>query len=369
MMIDEWGEGKAKKSMIVTFLIGNGLDIGLGLKTRYSDFIDAYLKKPSKTDVIGRLKKIIRRDIDLWGDAELAFGKLPFSTFSRDSHSAVKECIADFSKSLSEYLHREEKRFRSPNDKLKIIFSRNLCSYYRALGEYAQRYEFEHLRRFRELKINIINFNYTRTIDEMLVSSEAIPFTDWGTVTVRISPVLHVHGDLSTRHSRLFGVNDISQVEDPKLEEKTKSLLVKPTIDRLAGCQLEGPAKRMIAESDTVVVFGMSFGATDKIWWDYLLSQMRNGSDVRLCLVPYLDCSCGASSLSEEAEWAGLERDIFYEAAGVNNDYFKKTENLDRNINVLLRGPFSDPEGNQVFCDPFNLGWIGKQLVAATPSS
>lgn len=369
MMIDEGREKKPKDSAIVTFLIGNGFDVGLGLKTRYIDFVATYLKQPSKTDVIVKLKKKIKRDIDLWGDAELAFGKLPFSKFGGDPHLVVKECIADFSNALAEYLHNEETRFHSPDEKLKTIFSHKLFSYYQALGEYAQRNELGRLKRFHELKVNIINFNYTRTIDQMLIRSETTTFPDWDPVHVQVNPVLHVHGDLSTKYSHLFGVNDISQVEDSALEEKTKYLLVKPTIDRLAGCQLENAAKMMIDESDTVVIFGMSFGATDKIWWDYLLARMRNGFDIRLCLVPYLDCNCGASSLSEEAEWAGMERDLFYAAAGVKNDFLNRTEGLDRSIAVFLRGPYHDPDGHQVFCDPFQLGWIGKKLVAAAPVS
>lgn len=32
--------------MFITFLIGNGFDVNLGLNTRYSDFYPVFLKKP-----------------------------------------------------------------------------------------------------------------------------------------------------------------------------------------------------------------------------------------------------------------------------------------------------------------------------------
>lgn len=41
----------------VTFIIGNGFDIGLGMKTRYSDVYDEYVKTPSATEVIRAFKE------------------------------------------------------------------------------------------------------------------------------------------------------------------------------------------------------------------------------------------------------------------------------------------------------------------------
>ena len=40
--------------MYITFLIGNGFDINLGLKTSYSDFYDCYKNRASKDSVILR---------------------------------------------------------------------------------------------------------------------------------------------------------------------------------------------------------------------------------------------------------------------------------------------------------------------------
>ena len=62
--------------MRVTFLIGNGFDINLGLNTRYKDFIDVY-KKPNENDdvVIKTFKNHLVENKENWSDAELAFGK------------------------------------------------------------------------------------------------------------------------------------------------------------------------------------------------------------------------------------------------------------------------------------------------------
>lgn len=364
MMFDEGQGKKPKTNVTITFLIGNGFDLGLGLRTRYIDFLDSYLKVDTNVSVLATMKKKIGKDFQSWGDAELAFGKLPFSTFGNDFHSVVKECLADFSDSLSNYLAREENRFIKPDDKLKLAFSIRLLSYYQALGEYAKMDELNRIKRYATLKVNIINFNYTETIDKMLVTSGAIELPELGKVNVQISPICHVHGSLSTKHSRLFGVNTISQVEDSHLSDVSKMLLVKPTIDRMAGCHLESKAKRMIDESDTVIVFGMSMGATDRIWWDYLANHIRNSSEYRrLFLAPYVSCQHGATCLAEEGEWAEIERRRFYDAIEAQKNYYS-IENLGENIDVFLRGPYHDPDGQQVFCDPFCLSWFGKKLVS-----
>lgn len=353
-----------KTSAVVTFMIGNGFDLGLGLRTRYGDFIPNYLKRQTTSTVIGKLKESIVREPVFWSDAELAFGKLSFSTFGKDSRSVLLECSADINEGLAEYLRSEEKRFCPPDDECKALFSGMLFSYYEGLGEYPRMDELERLTRFHQLKVNIINFNYTETIDKMLVPSGTMALPNWGNVQVVVNQVCHVHGSLSTEYSRLFGVNEISQVKDAGLSDDLKDLLVKPTVGRRAGCRLEQKAKRMIDESDTIVVFGMSMGATDKLWWDYLLECIRFNSERILCFVPYVDCKHGETSVNEAGEWAQAERIRFYNAVEVPQNH---TTELDEKIDVLRRGPFKDPDGQLVICDPFRLSWFGNALVCDVP--
>ena len=208
MRIEYEHEKKPKTDAVVTFLIGNGFDLGLGLRTKYSDFIPIYLSRPSNTDVIAKLKEKVSQNSDFWGDAELAFGKLRFSTFGKESYSVVKECVTDFSDVLSEYLQNEERRFQVPADELKLAFCTLMCSYYQRLGEYPKRNELKRLKRFNRLKVNVINFNYTETIDKMLPPSGTMTLPEWGKVEVQINEVCHVHGALSVgTHGSLCRLN------------------------------------------------------------------------------------------------------------------------------------------------------------------
>lgn len=349
-------EHKPKSNIIVTFLIGNGFDLGLGLQTKYSDFIAAYLAQPAKSVVVAKLKESISKDSDFWGDAELAFGKLPFSTFGNDPQSVIFECVADFSNELANYLRSEAKRFNTPTEELKKVFSTAVFSYYQALGEYPCRNEMNRLAKFRKMKINIVNFNYTETIDKLLVKSGVLDLPNLGEVQIEIGQICHVHGALSTSISHLFGVNDISQVHDAGLTDEVKDYLVKSSLDRKNGCGLEPLAKEMISESDTVIIFGMSMGASDKVWWGYLLDYIRRDSNRRLCLVPYQSgCKREVTSLAESSAWEQPERIRFYSANGAKSSPFLGTNDLDQRIYVFRSGPFIDPDGNQVFCDPFTL--------------
>ena len=45
--------------MNITFMIGNGFDLNIGLKTRYKDFILEYLKIDTKDDMLKKFKKIL----------------------------------------------------------------------------------------------------------------------------------------------------------------------------------------------------------------------------------------------------------------------------------------------------------------------
>ena len=368
-MIEETREKKPKDSAIVTFLIGNGFDLGLGLKTRYADFIATYLKQPSETDVIAELKKTINQNSDFWGDAELAFGKLPFSTFGKDSYSVVKECVTDFSDELYEYLQNEERRFHVPTEELKVAFFTLLCSYYQRLGEYPKRNELKRLMQFNRLKVNIINFNYTETIDKMLPKLRTVTLPGWGKVNVQINEVCHVHGALSAGTSRSFGVNMPSQIEDANLSPEARLLLVKPEVDRMARWGLEPMAKEMIDESDTVVLFGLSLGATDQLWWNYLQDYIQYKLEHRLCLMQHVIGAHGTRSPGEEGLWAQKECQKFYNSVDPDKMKYVNTTDLDRRIDVSIRGPHLDPDGHETFCDPFQLIWFGKKLVADGPQS
>lgn len=87
--------------MNITYIIGNGFDLGLGLKTSYRHFVNAYLYMPPDEAVFVSNLQCILRNYDAastWADAEIEFAKLQFtqelnagSNFDREMLQVAEE--------------------------------------------------------------------------------------------------------------------------------------------------------------------------------------------------------------------------------------------------------------------------------------
>ena len=65
-----------KTTLNITYILGNGYDIQLGLKTAYSDFYEYLIKNRSKElENNSIFKEIVSDKIGYWSDFELALGK------------------------------------------------------------------------------------------------------------------------------------------------------------------------------------------------------------------------------------------------------------------------------------------------------
>lgn len=85
--------------MNITFMIGNGFDRNLGLKTKYSDFIAWYKKTPAKTDTLRKFREYINENEELWSAAEEELGNYT-AQFESGAGAMFYECHKD----ICEYL-------------------------------------------------------------------------------------------------------------------------------------------------------------------------------------------------------------------------------------------------------------------------
>lgn len=101
-----------------------------------------------------------------------------------------------------------------------------------------------------------------------------------------IEAPIHVHG--THADNVLLGVNDISQLEGT---EDVKKLLapymLKPDMNTALGRQTISHVKEIINASQYVIVYGMSLGETDSIWWKYLSEWLETAQSRRLVLHVY----------------------------------------------------------------------------------
>lgn len=280
--------------MYITFLIGNGFDLNLGLKTKYKDFLEVYISelKTENDNILSYFKKEISDNEDLWADAELAFGKLT-SNFKKDNKTAedFSECHEDFCVNLANYLAVQEERINFNN--LKEVTSKELSN---ALKNYLNNFrevEKEQIKSSysyiqEEFIYNFINFNYTRTLNNCFSALKnsnidlGIRYTNRNV----LGNIINIHGTVN--NDMVFGVGDKSQIAVPSLFEGYSSeyinQIIKSEIDKDNKENTYKKAFNLLDNSKLIYIYGMSIGETDKLWWERICTLMHKNKDLNIII-------------------------------------------------------------------------------------
>ena len=278
--------------MNICVLIGNGFDLALGLKTGYESFIAEYLKdhRASTNPDVKWLCDTIEENIETWGDAEIAFGKLPFDAARQKAVDTYRASEEDFSVSFQEYLQHENSRFFiPPNDKedSKVHLLQHLL-------EVSNWMTSGHKEKCRlvnvgEATVDFINFNYTDTLWQILGDMPStVRIAGERPITINLNSLCHVHGTLES--GVLFGVDRPSQIADPSVRDYCARTgeTVKPRGADMAGFSEHTHGENILKNADVVITFGLSFGASDTSWWQKLWAAVfRGGSHSQLIVCPY----------------------------------------------------------------------------------
>lgn len=282
----------AKDKMNITFLIGNGFDINLGLNTRYSDFYPYFMEKSSKTNMI---RNWLKKDELLWADLEERLGE-SLENVREEEQEQLYEDKAELEGLLLDYLGDEQKRFSTNNKEKEIAdeFARSMNTFYSNLPEEGRNSITETLNRYKneQFTYQFINFNYTSTLDQLvdiIHKFESPIITYQGYTGVRndlVGMVLHIHGTLDAE--MILGVNDSEQVKSSFLKNDAEFLdtFIKVRMNSNIGQRKEEYAKEILAASHIICIFGMSMGNTDKMWWEEIVTWL-NASDVNKLLIYY----------------------------------------------------------------------------------
>ena len=246
--------------MNITFLIGNGFDLNLGLKTTYHNFLDYYYLKiiDDDNDNIKNFKKIIEEErtkgIDTWADAEISLGRI---TEKFDDVDKFLECFEDFCLKLSYYLENEQNKVNYELHKEDIIKNFEFIFYnLKFLIDSNYQKHFPNLIKDKANlhKFNFINLNYTNTLDNFLKMFSNINY-------------VKIHNSLDEHI--ILGLADNSQIENKEfLKNRTfAELLIKKSWDDYLGNNKYEIASNYIQNSDIVILYGVSLGETDKYLW------------------------------------------------------------------------------------------------------
>ena len=275
--------------MNITYIIGNGFDVNLGLKTRYQDFYDYYQNQPSPSEEVKQLKANIDRNKENWADLELALGE--YTSNFKDSNSAI-EVLVDLCDHLTEYLKLQSLLIPQSNEKIKEEMLRCLANpnefFLPTDKERIESYYYHRLPAHG--KITILSLNYTPSIERILDYKDNQPISidsndSWLGYGAEVHRILHPHHTLDD--IILVGLNDESQIANQTLcnNEAFKENFIKPACNKMLSSGNENQCSDVINNSDLFVVFGSSLGATDKLWWQKIANRMVNSNSLLLLFI------------------------------------------------------------------------------------
>lgn len=354
----------------VTFLIGNGFDVGLGLDTTYRNFLDWYLKQECpNNDVIIKFRDYIKKDIINWSDAELAFGRLPFSDFCDDFEKDFLICLKDFQSQLHVYLCEQEARLDTSciTDEIYQQFRKSLIGvlHYAVYKDPTISSSLFGISK-DTINVNVINFNYTSAFDLFFKGHqlEETQVDEGSYQKFLFKECIHVHGNLKSPDKLLFGVNDESQISDSilKFMSSTDGYLIKFPMAEEHGGSDYFEAIELLQRSDLVVLFGLSYGVTDIEWWELITEGLMN-EEIAVLLCPYKPEPTKSITTSDRIYVKKTEIKRFLNQLNYDFEEFSESEAYQR-MTSLSYGPFEDPEnGESYYCDPLNLNYFGRHCV------
>jgi hypothetical protein len=326
--------------MNILFMIGNGFDLGMGLKTKFTDFFPEYEKINKSNDpAIVDFKQKIKENYETWADFEIALGRYAskFKTFPSDfAKTVMSHCHEDFVDAFADYLEEQQSQlhYDSKASEIATVFERSILRFHETLCDESKK-AFQKLYDVnRNQRVcNFITFNYTEVLGRCLKFISPTPHR-------RIGEVLHIHGTL--KDGMLIGVDNPSQIENDELnkDDEFVSLLSKPLTNSALGNFNNANAKKLINDSSIICIFGMSLGKTDKTWWrevgQWLLGKPERQLVV-LNYVPNYNKRLPRKTIESEnqirerffeaAELAKAEREVCKKRihVGINTDVFKIT--------------------------------------------
>lgn len=283
--------------MNITFLIGNGFDLNLGLHTKYTDFLKEYRREDSPAGtILSYFKTSILEDSILWSNAEEAFGTAT-KQFKTDGYNAGDfcDCHEDFCNSLAQYLSKQEQRLNyvSLNNIIASSFSKSIKNYKNGFRTEEKNILAQNEKNYGQgFKFNFINFNYTSTLDKCASTLNDAPQhlgyrnLASGRYQNSIGEILHVHG--TTHRDMVLGVNDPSQIADMTLFNGYDIEFLNEIIKQRTNEANEENTDRRVYEllqaSDLIYIYGMSTGVTDKLWWERICDIMNKKKSLHLII-------------------------------------------------------------------------------------
>lgn len=284
--------------MNITFLIGNGFDVGVGMNSRFSDFFPIYralsLDKP---ETFQKFAMDINANEEKWSYFEKQLGEYTIN-FSKETTNILIEQIKDFEQAFIEYITNQEELLSYDDiETISKVFLNALLNYYRhnnlpvesseAIERlYEQTVSTQHIYNFIVFNYTYIFENCIKCFDKKIVCKRKVGRDE---ITDKIGKIVHVHGYKD--FYPIMGLNDEGQIANKELakDKKIQRFLIKPQINKALRMKYDNESLDLIKKSSIICVYGMSLGETDKKWWAAILDRLNSNDGCQLVIFDYDD--------------------------------------------------------------------------------
>lgn len=329
--------------MNITFLVGNGFDMSLGIDTSYKAFYRWYCDQPSNYYCIEKFKNEIKYDIEKkgenWSDFELGLGRYT-KKFTVDTVEEFSACREDAHKSIVKFLEEQQSKcdLEVLSNEAIAEFANGFINYYEELTP-KEKNIFNQIKlenKSRDTVVNILSFNYTKILNE-IVSKINNPLHKWAygsyynSLTINKS-IINVHG--TSQYYPILGVSDESQIANQDLLEVPgfKEYMIKPYSVNFLGEFWHTDAENIINKSTVIGIFGMSLGKSDSRWW-HKIGQWLKNSGRHLIIYWYTDRPLNSISVLIKYRAEKEVKDIFLQYCEFSKE---EIENIRERIHIVI---------------------------------
>jgi len=314
--------------MNIVYLIGNGFDLNLGMKTSYRDFCVDYTELPSTDNdaaVVKKIKRDIWEDIESWSEFELKLGD--YLDDNMDSQDAVI-LHEHFIDCLQKYLETEERKHVIDKSYRKM-FLEYLCTPNRLLSADKEELDAYTKHMVGRLDIKIITFNYTRSVERIFGNDNNKPIRN-KTPSIELE---HIHG--FTNERLILGVNDTSQIKSTSLSTNEDVIIsyVKTNNIQTYKLNIEAKCQQWILDANLICLFGLSFGYSDKNWWELVTQRLQK--ECKAIVFEYNETKLGGSSGAARMRAENMAKERLLSKTTYYDDPINK-EQIKKNIYVAV---------------------------------
>ena len=227
--------------MHITFFVGNGFDINLGLKSKYVQFYPYFINHSSEDNMI---RGWIVEDDKKWSDLEVELGNSLYKVNPDEKEKFIGDLL-ELQMLLLDYLEEEQNRItiEGNEDDIANEFVRSFS----AITEGFSEEDLDSIVATKKMYTNensfysFITFNYTDTLDRLFKAGKKkkmVIDTHRGTDGEKknlMGRICHIHGTID--EGMILGVNDPEQInnEDLRSDQEFLNAFVKKNLNESTG--------------------------------------------------------------------------------------------------------------------------------------